>query len=181
MTKNQTGRVLSCRHGSAATGATRGRGHAFSIHRVGGDIGRRCGAGGCARPRPGDLDRPVRRARTAWGDPDLQGIWTNTTSTPFERPSEFGEREFLTDEEFAAAQAAADDKARQAAAPSFDNAGSTAGPDHWYEHLDKMSQRTSHVVDPPDGQVPRLTPAAERRPVIGTVNRDRLNLSYDTW
>ncbi|MXY16074.1 MAG: hypothetical protein F4Y57_03500 [Acidobacteria bacterium] len=43
--------------------------------------------------------------RTPWGDPDLQGIWTNTTTTPFERPEEFGERQFLTDEEFAAAQA----------------------------------------------------------------------------
>ena len=41
---------------------------------------------------------------TPWGDPDLRGIWTNTTSTPFERPSEFGEREFLTDEEFAQKQ-----------------------------------------------------------------------------
>ena len=124
---------------------------------------------------------PYAAPRTPWGDPDLQGIWTNTTSTPFERPTEYGERQFLTDEEFAAAQAAADDKAREAAAPSFDNSGSTAGPDHWYEHLDKMSKRTSHVVDPPDGQVPPLTAEAESRPVIGTVNRDRLNLSYDTW
>ena len=40
--------------------------------------------------------------RTPWGDPDLQGIWTNeVTSTPMERPAEFGDREFLTDEEVA--------------------------------------------------------------------------------
>ncbi|MXY16075.1 MAG: hypothetical protein F4Y57_03505 [Acidobacteria bacterium] len=37
------------------------------------------------------------------------------------------------------------------------------------------------MVDPPDGQVPPLTEEAQRRRVIGTVNRDRLELSYDTW
>ena len=37
--------------------------------------------------------------RTAWGDPDLQGTWTNTTTTPMERPSEYEGRTALTDEE----------------------------------------------------------------------------------
>ena len=37
--------------------------------------------------------------RTPWGDPDLQGVWTNTTTTPLERPSEFEERALLSDEE----------------------------------------------------------------------------------
>ena len=119
--------------------------------------------------------------RTPWGDPDLQGIWTNTTTTPFERPEEFGERQFLTDEEFAAAQADALGREREVASETFDNEGSTAGPDHWYEHHGKTSNRTSHVVDPPDGQVPALTAEAQGRRVIGTVNRDRLELSYDTW
>ena len=40
--------------------------------------------------------------RTAWGHPDLQGVWTNVGVTPLERPSEFGERKLLTDEEVAA-------------------------------------------------------------------------------
>ena len=41
--------------------------------------------------------------RTAWGDPDLQGIWnTANTGTPMERPTEFGTREFLTEEQIAA-------------------------------------------------------------------------------
>ena len=39
--------------------------------------------------------------RTPWGHPDLQGIWTNVGVTPLERPSEFGERQLLTDEEVA--------------------------------------------------------------------------------
>ena len=37
--------------------------------------------------------------RTAWGDPDLQGIWTNRTTTPLERPSEYEGRTELSDEE----------------------------------------------------------------------------------
>jgi hypothetical protein len=39
---------------------------------------------------------------TPWGDPDLQGIWTNSTTTPLERPDDLAGRELLTDEERAA-------------------------------------------------------------------------------
>ena len=35
--------------------------------------------------------------RTPWGEPDLQGIWSNPVVTPLERPAEFGTRQFLTD------------------------------------------------------------------------------------
>ena len=37
--------------------------------------------------------------RTAWGYPDLQGIWSNTTTTSMERPADLAGREFLTEEE----------------------------------------------------------------------------------
>ena len=40
--------------------------------------------------------------RTAWGDPDLQGIWTGSTLTPFERPDDLAGKEFLTEVEVAA-------------------------------------------------------------------------------
>ena len=119
--------------------------------------------------------------RTPWGDPDIQGIWTNTSSTPFERPEEFGDRAFLTDEEFAEAQADAVQAAQEVESPSFDNTGSTAGPDHWYEHHGKTSNRTSFVITPSNGRVPPLTDEAETRRVIGTVNRERFEMSFDTW
>ena len=45
--------------------------------------------------------------RTSWGDPDLQGTWTNATSTPLERPSQLAGKEVLTAEERAAFDAAA--------------------------------------------------------------------------
>ena len=42
-----------------------------------------------------------RAPRTPWGDPDLQGIWTNATATPLERPEELKGKQVLTDEELA--------------------------------------------------------------------------------
>ena len=44
--------------------------------------------------------------KTPWGEPDLQGIWplNHLIATPFQRPEKYGDRRFLTDEEFAAAQ-----------------------------------------------------------------------------
>ena len=43
--------------------------------------------------------------QTAGGDPDLQGSWTNTTTTPLERPDDLGDKEVLTGEEWAARNA----------------------------------------------------------------------------
>ena len=114
-------------------------------------------------------------ARTPWGDPDLLGMWTNTTSTPFERQSEFGEKEFLTDEEFAKTRERAEKHAQDAIVGR--NSPSTSGPEHWYEHHGKTSNRTSHVVDPKDGKVPPLTAEAQKKRLIGTVNRTQ----FDSW
>ena len=36
---------------------------------------------------------------TAWGEPDLQGLWTNKYDTPLQRPAQFSDQEFFTDEE----------------------------------------------------------------------------------
>ena len=44
-------------------------------------------------------------ARMPWGDPDLQGIWTNATITPFERPDALADKRFLTDDEAVALEA----------------------------------------------------------------------------
>ena len=40
--------------------------------------------------------KPLTTPRTSWGDPDLQGIWTNETITPFERPAALANKPFLT-------------------------------------------------------------------------------------
>ena len=49
--------------------------------------------------------RPTATARTAWGDPDLQGVWDYRTITPLERPQELADKEMLTSEEAAELEA----------------------------------------------------------------------------
>jgi hypothetical protein len=109
--------------------------------------------------------------RTSWGDPDLQGTWTNNSNTPFERPTEFAGRERLTDAEVAALREQDRKRGEQ------NNPAAVSGPEHWYEHLGARSNQTSLVVDPPDGKVPALTVEAERRTVIGTGHRTE----FSTW
>jgi hypothetical protein len=102
-------------------------------------------------------------AHTAWGDPDLQGVWSynDDVSTPFERPSELGTKAEFGDEELAAVLA---ERARRDVARAPTIGGETgAGPTHWYEFWNRQSRRTSKVIDPPDGRVPPLTREAQRR------------------
>jgi hypothetical protein len=93
--------------------------------------------------------------RTSWGEPDLRGMWPigHLTGTPLQRPPQFGEREYLTDEEFAERQARL-----EAAAARYDNEESAnkLGMGHWAETGDP-NRRTSLIVDPPDGRIPALT------------------------
>ena len=94
--------------------------------------------------------------RTAWGDPDLQGVWTNTTTTPLQRPDDLGDKEVLTGEEWAARNAVSglsDDR-------PFDEVGFYN--DYWLEQ-GQLSERTSLIVDPPNGKLPAPTPKEEKR------------------
>src|SRR5579871_2864422 len=100
-------------------------------------------------------------ARTPDGQPDLQGIWTNATITPFERPKELGMKQFLTKEEAAALERrAADNNVDRA--PRDGDVG--AYNQAWLDGGSKVvpTLQTSLVVDPPDGRVP-VTPAAEAK------------------
>jgi hypothetical protein len=104
--------------------------------------------------------------RTPWGDPDLQGIWPGDVSAPLQRPTEFGERTTLTDEEFARreaqARAQAETDALPLAAPRSGRGGGIGPPDHWLERGRPLRQ-TSLIVDPPNGRLPAITAEAERR------------------
>jgi hypothetical protein len=102
------------------------------------------------------------RARTTpWGDPDLQGFWTNGTTTPLERPPHFGTRALLTPEELEAKKKA-DAIRAQGETDEDRKQGVGAGPTFWYE-LGRTTARTSMISDPPDGRLPPLTPMAQRR------------------
>ena len=60
---------------------------------------------GAQPPAKAETSRPWTVPRTPDGRPDLQGIWTNATLTPLERPRVMGDRAFLTENEAAALEA----------------------------------------------------------------------------
>jgi hypothetical protein len=103
--------------------------------------------------------------RTPWGDPDLQGTYSNRTITPFERPANVGGRDFFTKEEVAALEKAA----QQGGGDEGRSKGTVADVaraynDFWWDRGTKVTTaRTSLVVDPPDGRVPPLTTDAKKR------------------
>ena len=111
---------------------------------------------------------PYSPPKTAWGDPDLSGIWPSTdmVGVPFERPAAMGERTEVTAEEFAARQkqeqtrAAADLETGVSTAPR--QGDGTGPPSHWLE-WGKASKQASLIVEPLDGRLPPTTPEAQRR------------------
>ena len=104
--------------------------------------------------------------RTPWGHPDLQGIYTNKdeANTPLEQPAELRGRSLrdFTDADLAKLAQARQAQAREIA-PAIGGAETGAGPTHWYDHLQARGSRPWMIVDPPDGQLPPLTPQGERR------------------
>ncbi len=106
---------------------------------------------------------------TAWGHPDLQGTWTNTTTTPLQRPPALAARERFTLEERAELDAVrARTEARACATelvvlqrePPPTSTGSYNS--FWLEQGTRTLQ-TSLIVDPPDGRLPAVTPRAQAR------------------
>jgi len=90
--------------------------------------------------------------------PDIQGTWTNGFATPLERPRDLGDKAFYTDAEVTAFEKQVSERPAPANDP-------VADPEIWWERGTKAvsSRRTSMVIDPPDGRVPPLTPAAQKR------------------
>jgi hypothetical protein len=119
--------------------------------------------------------------RTADGHPDLSGIWDFRTVTPLERPDEFADQEFLSAEEVAAyaaerVLASNADLNREEKKRTTTDRGQVNGTrestdlalaynDFWWDRGSVVveTRRTSLVVDPPDGRVPPLTDAADKR------------------
>ena len=108
--------------------------------------------------------------KTAWGVPDLQGTWDFRTVTPMNRPREFEDREFLTDEEIAAWEQRTAARHESALARSAADEPSQGDVDVGYDFIfidtgTKVSgtRRTSLIVDPPNGRMPALTRDAQMR------------------
>ncbi len=103
--------------------------------------------------------------RTPWGEPDLQGNFSNRTITPFERPANVAGREFFTPEEVAALEKRAQDQnGDEGRSKGTRGDVERAYNDFWWDRGTKVTTpRTSLVIDPPDGRVPAQTEAAKLR------------------
>jgi len=95
--------------------------------------------------------------------PDLQGIWTNVTLTPLERPRDLANKPFFTKEEAAAYEKRIVDQ--RESDPASDAPGAVADPTVWWERSTHVvsTLRTSLIIDPPEGRIPPLTPEAQKR------------------
>ena len=105
--------------------------------------------------------------QTAWGDPDLQGTYTNKTITPLQRPEELAGREFLTEEEATSLEREAVDRnerlLRQAGQRTEVGGNVGAYNNFWMDRGTKSTGRTSLIIDPPDGRLPALTERGRER------------------
>jgi hypothetical protein len=113
------------------------------------------GQSSAARPQASDGSTV---SRTADGHPDLQGVWFFGTLTPLQRPDNLAGRTHLTDEEIAAIEGKAGN--RRETFGLFPDVASYS-----------FEKRTSLVVDPPDGKVPPMTPAGQKRQDIRSAAR----------
>ena len=106
------------------------------------------------------VDPSWKAPRTPWGHPDLSGTWTtdDMRGIPMSRQPQYGTRQHLTDQEFAARA-----KQRQNARAIDDARTGTFRN----EEGTRDFSYTSMVIDPPDGRVPATTPAARARPRQG--------------
>ena len=90
------------------------------------------------------------KLQTSWGDPDLQGVWTNHHGVPLERPGNLAQKSELTSQEVEALEAEAATN-RDRAVPGQVGAYNS----FWLESRERsFSKQTSLVVDPPDGKLP---------------------------
>jgi hypothetical protein len=149
-----------------------------------GPLGLWCALSAAQTPQTGGKAKPWTQSHTAWGDPDLGGIWTGTemVGTPLERPANLGDRTVLTDGEYSKRLA------QQQAQEAFDTAefvgpatrcdpargglgntpdtcrnGVSIGPPLYWQDRGKPTRQASLIVDPPDGRFPPLTPEARQR------------------
>jgi hypothetical protein len=109
---------------------------------------------------------PASALKTPWGEPDLQGIWTDETDTPLQRPAKYADQEFFTEAQRAeldvqrAALGGKDKRAERGT--ELDVTGSY---NDLFISRKRTGARTSRIVDPPNGRIPQLTPEAQKTAV----------------
>jgi hypothetical protein len=119
--------------------------------------------------------------KTPWGEPDLQGIWTDETDTPLQRSPRFANQELYTEaqrEELDRARAALLRRDRRVErGTELDVAGAYNAV---FTSQKRTGARTSLIIDPPNGRIPAMTPGAQQRAAADREYRLALLQSTDT-
>jgi hypothetical protein len=101
--------------------------------------------------------------KTPWGDPDLQGIWTDETDTPLQRPAKYASQEYFTDAQRAELDRersellGRDSRAERATERDVDGSYNSV-----FLSVKHIGARTSKIIDPANGRLPPVTPAAQK-------------------
>ena len=116
---------------------------------------------------PSMTPRTAATLKTGWGEPDFQGIWSRDVDVPLERPAKYANQEFFSDAEREELDRRIADIVRRDSTESRRVRGterdvnSEFSQEAFTVHL-PVGRRTSLIVDPPDGRIPRLTPEAQK-------------------
>ena len=112
---------------------------------------------------------------TPWGDPDLQGVWTNKTSTALQRPAALGDQAFFTEEEATELERTSFTRlvetfAQSALSSELELSGEIS--EVWLETDQRVtpSRRTSLVDEPPNGRIPYTTDGQRRWDALPTMD-----------
>jgi hypothetical protein len=132
-----------------------------------------------SRPSAATARQAYKVPRTADGQPDLTGNWSNATFTPLERPAAFADKEFFTAEEAEAFAKSRDENFNAQAADDIHYDNAIWQSENYKKGVSTL--RTSLIIDPPDGKLPPLTDEARRRPLPPQAGSlDRIADSYET-
>jgi hypothetical protein len=127
----------------------------------------------------GAMPAPAPSLKTAWGEPDLQGIWTDETATPLQRPARYANQEFFTEAERTELDRLRSEVlGRERRAERGTERDVSGSYNNVFVSFKRTGARTSLIVDPPTGRIPPLTPEAQKR--AGAEREFRLALLQST-
>jgi hypothetical protein len=122
---------------------------------------------------------PAEALKTPWGEPDLQGIWTDETATPLQRPARYADKESFSEAERTELDRVRTEVlGRERRAERGTERDVSGSYNNVFVSFKKTGPRTSLIVDPPNGRLPPLAPEAQK--IIAADRAFRLALLQST-
>ncbi len=128
---------------------------------------------------PGTTPATSRSLKTPWAEPDLQGIWTDETTTPLQRPARYANQEVFTEAERAELDRVRSEVlGRERRAERGTERDVSGSYNNVFVSFKRTGARTSLIVDPPNGRIPPLMPEAQK--LAGAEREFRLAMLQST-